>query len=152
MREPDPRTRAVAYLSYSMSPGGSCGVFFQPGKVTVVVMTTEVLETCSGKPLWVHGAAGSIRGARVWAEKCLWPGSVGLSPEPHCLPGGCIHKLPSVYGDTFHVALGHYRSPSKIFAGSWGLRQISSESEAHCYVSADVSIIKLILEIWGSQF
>ena len=27
----------------------------------------------------------------------------------------------------------------KIFVGSWGLRQISSESEAHCYVSADVS-------------
>lgn len=41
----------------------------------------------------------------------------------------------------------------KIFAGSWGLRQISSESEAHCYVSADVSIIKLIPQhLWLYSF
>lgn len=41
----------------------------------------------------------------------------------------------------------------KIFAGSWGLRQISSESEAHCYVSTDVSIIKLIpQDLWLYSF
>lgn len=43
-------------------------VFFNLEKVTVVVMTTEVLEDGFWKPLWVHGAAGPSGVLCVWAE------------------------------------------------------------------------------------
>ena len=68
-----------------MTPGGSCVFlfFFNPEKVTVVVMTTEVLEDGSGS---LHGSM--VQRTHQGCSVCglrpgyLGPGSVGLSPEP----------------------------------------------------------------------
>ena len=76
--------------------------FLNPEKVTVVVMTTEVLEDGSGS------LCGSVvQQAHQGCSVCglrpeyLWPGSVGaLTSTPTA--ANCL----SIYGDIFHVALG----------------------------------------------
>ena len=79
MREPDPRTRAVAMIvAFLHVTRWFLWVFFQPGKGHGGSYDNRSAGGRFWKPLWVHGAAGtsgcSVCGLR---PECLWPGSVG---------------------------------------------------------------------------